>query len=464
MSAGKKTAADQQEKRPFDAPVDEIGEDDGDAYLDEEELRAVLAQTDADAAAADLEPSELDHDEDSLGDASDADPDAGAGSPHAALEPAYDDSVVRLPAHEDSVYSVALSIQKDTGHVLVATGGGDDRGYLWDLGVPLSGAFDGATEEPVLRIEGHSDSVVAVSFSADGKFLASAGLDGTVRIYSVADRTLAQVLDGPQVGLEWVKWHPKGPVVAAGAEDGSVWMWNANTGTYMQSFMGHTDSCSCGSFSSDGKLLVTGSRDNSIRVWNPKDGQCLHRFEGHGFHTAEVSCLAVHPQATEMHRYLAMSGAVDGSVCFSHIDNGRILVRFSEHGDHSVEAVAFSPNFAFAASVGMDGKLVIYDLVTMQVRCSCAHPDGVSCLGWHPQEPAVWSACVDGVVRLWDARTGQCLESYSGNADVIVSLTVDPTGDLLLTGADNGMAMLFKRGHFAVRADAGNASSTTTHE
>ena len=71
-------------------------------------------------------------------------------------------------------------------------------------------------------------------FSADGTLLATASLDGSVRIWNTEDGSLVQVVEGQGGEFEWVDWHPRGPVICTGCEDGTLWMHNARSGDFMQ--------------------------------------------------------------------------------------------------------------------------------------------------------------------------------------------------------------------------------------
>lgn len=125
------------------------------------------------------------------------------------------------------VYSVAWSPRQAD---LVATGGADDRAYIWRVGQEAFEATGGA----VLELSGHTDTVSSLAFSADGTFLASGGMDGRVKVWEVASGRCAQTLEGPGDAVEWVQWHPKGGVLLAGAADFTAWMWLAATGACMQ--------------------------------------------------------------------------------------------------------------------------------------------------------------------------------------------------------------------------------------
>ncbi|KAJ6763990.1 MITOCHONDRIAL DIVISION PROTEIN 1-RELATED [Salix purpurea] len=84
-----------------------------------------------------------------------------------------DDSMHIFTGHTSELYSVACS---PADPLLVATGGGDDKGFLWKIGIG-----DWASE-----LKGHKESVSSLIFSSDGQLLASGGFDGLVQIWDAS--------------------------------------------------------------------------------------------------------------------------------------------------------------------------------------------------------------------------------------------------------------------------------------
>lgn len=77
-------------------------------------------------------------------------------------------------------------------------------------------------------LDGHTDSVVAAAWSFNGEMVATGGMDGHVRVYMKGDEWtqwgLIADLEADSE-IQWLRWHPKGPVLAAGCEDSTVWLW-----------------------------------------------------------------------------------------------------------------------------------------------------------------------------------------------------------------------------------------------
>jgi WD40 repeat protein len=87
---------------------------------------------------------------------------------------------------------------------LLASAGGDGTLRVWDVAAGAATAV----------LEGHADWVWGCAFSADGRLLASAGADWTLRVWDVASRTCTAALRVAQP-LYSCAWHPREPAVAA---------------------------------------------------------------------------------------------------------------------------------------------------------------------------------------------------------------------------------------------------------
>lgn len=345
-----------------------------------------------------------------------------------------DDSMHTFEGHSAGVYAVAWSpVQND----LVATGGGDDIAFLWRVGEDAFAENQGAVHE----LSGHTDTVSGLAFSADGSMLASAGMDGTVRLWNPVDGTSIQALEGPGDAIEWVAWHPKGNVVLAGSADFTVWMWLAQTGTCMQVFSGHAGPVTCGKFTPDGKLIITGGGegDASLRIWEPRTGECKMVVQGGKFHAEGLTSLAVNPDST-----IVLTGSEDGTAKVISIEGGRVVASLEGHDEgFSVEAVAFLPGLPLALTAGLDGKLVIWDLGTFTPRATCQHPEGITRIVCHPWAPFVVTGCIDGSVRCWDARTGACTQTWHGHREAVQDLALSSDGKMILSGSEDGSARVF---------------------
>ena len=342
--------------------------------------------------------------------------------------PAEDHSVQQLTAHTEPVFAVTINAARPE---MIATGGGDDTAFLWRAGEAV----------PAHRLEGHTDTVSSIGFSADGTLLATAGLDGTIRVWDAATGALVIALEGPTQGINWICWHHRGSVLLAGSEDATAWMWKLPEGTVMQIFSAHSSSVAYGCFANNGRAVVTASDDGTVRVWNPKAGtvdHCLHA--GAMNDPIPISCLGCHP----VHP-VVLFGAVDGRLKLAHIESGRLLAQLSAH-EASIESVGFCDCLQLAASGGMDGRLCIWDLTTFATRHTCMHPGGVVELRWLRDAPLLLSISIARELRLWDARSGECLQTLIGHHEALLCMEVGYTqhGIYVVTGADDKTVRLWR--------------------
>jgi WD40 repeat protein len=202
--------------------------------------------------------------------------------------------VRRLEGHDDLVVSVAFS--PDGKRAL--SGGLDDEVYLWDLErfEPLVGfsfqakhiqqvAFapdgkealvcagriihivDAATGKVVGRLEGHKATVVAASFSSDGRQVVSASDDRTLRLWQRGSGECVRTFSGHEGHVKCVALSRDGRQVLSGATDTTVRLWDAATGKEMKVFRKHTEPLTAVSFTDNDHATLSVSRDAAVHLW-----------------------------------------------------------------------------------------------------------------------------------------------------------------------------------------------------
>jgi len=363
-----------------------------------------------------------------------------------------DDSIHAFGGHRSPVYAVAFNPRSDSQD-MVATGGGDDRAFVWRVG---EDAFM-ENQGKVFELTGHTDTVTSIEFTnSESSLLATGAMDGTVRVWNGKDTdTFKQlhVLDGPSESIEWISWHPRGDIILAGSRDFTAWMWNGKTGEFMASFAGHAGSVSCGGFTPDGRAVVTcgGEGDATMKVWDPKSGVCTTSVEGAHFHETGITCLAIHPNGLT-----ALSGSEAGGIKLASLENGKVLGSLDSHVDgSSVERIVYLPggrpgstsssdsNPSLVASAGLDGRLVVWDLGVLSPRVVCGHPEGVTTLVAHPSNHMLITGALDGVVRCWDSRSGELAMAFRGHVDAVQAMDLSGDGWQILTGGEDCVVRVF---------------------
>jgi WD40 repeat protein len=124
------------------------------------------------------------------------------------------------------------------------------------------------------------DTTVSFAFSPDSRQIAYGGFaDGSVEIRNTADGSLTLRLSGHSAMVNQAKFSPDGKVIATASDDNTLRLWDAKTGQSLKILKGHTQRVNQIAFSADGAWLVSGADDNTIRRWKIADGSLMNTRE-----------------------------------------------------------------------------------------------------------------------------------------------------------------------------------------
>ncbi|MBD2532699.1 AAA-like domain-containing protein [Nostoc flagelliforme FACHB-838] len=274
------------------------------------------------------------------------------------------------------------------------------------------------------RLEGHSTGVISVVFSPDGKTLASASTDNTIKLWNLDTGKEITTLSGHSDRVNSVVFSPNGKTLASASTDNTIKLWNLDTGKEITTLSGHSDRVNSVVFSPDGKTLASASTDNTIKLWNLDTGKEITTLSGHRH---RVNSVVFSPDGKTL-----ASVSTDKTIKLWNLDTGEEITTLSGHSN-SVNSVVFSPDGKTLASASTDKMIKLWNLDTgEEITILNGHNDLVNSVVFSPDGKTLASASTDKMIKLWNLDTGEEITTLSGHSSWVNSVVFRPDGKTLV--------------------------------
>jgi WD40 repeat protein len=231
---------------------------------------------------------------------------------------------------------------------LLVTGNHNSLVELWDLGTSQSSQV-----KRLRSLVGHQAGIYTVTFSLDGKTIASAGDDLTIKIWNLEGKLLHSFVAHSE-RIWKLAYTPNqdssDAILASASEDGTVKLWKPD-GTLLHTLKGHNGAVWGVAWSPDGQVLATAGRDNTLKLWN-REGTLIKTTFGK---SQGLTRVAFSPDGQVL-----ATGGVDNTVKLWNLQ-GQLLATLPGHHGISI-SVAFSADGNFLISGGDDSIAILWDL------------------------------------------------------------------------------------------------------
>ncbi|BBM86610.1 caspase family protein [Candidatus Uabimicrobium amorphum] len=279
----------------------------------------------------------------------------------------------------------------------------------------------------------HTKSVTSISFSPDGKILASASKDQTIGLWDVAiGKRMAKIsVNKPAL---FAKFSPDGESFAYSLSNRTIRLRDVKTGKKQVKITGHTDDINAMDFHPGGKMIVSASSDQTIRLWNIQTGKEVMKIEGHS--------AAVNSVCFNFNGKTIASGSSDGTIKIWDTQTGKEKKTITTRlGD--VKTVRFSPDGNTVVSIS-NNRIQLWRLTTgKEITKGFARYRDISCVCFAPNGKQITFGSNNGILYLFDLATRKEVTQITTQANAIHAVAFSPDGQTLACGVENGTLILW---------------------
>jgi WD40 repeat protein len=287
------------------------------------------------------------------------------------------------------------------------------------------------------RFGPQTKGIWGVVFTPDSSRLLSCGIDGVGHVWNIANGSEEGKLEGHTFNINHIDVRSDGNRAATASFDGTVKLWDLTTKKELATLRGHAGFVLDVRYCNDGRSVVSAGLDGTLRRWDATQGEAYATTIPS--QKAEFTKVIFSPDGTLI-AWTSGSKAGKGEVGVWDIRSKQVIFTHSEQ-----QNAFFSPAFShdgkhLAFGTGQNGRktggVQIWNWSQSKLETKItAEAFAVQDLVYGKDDEIVIGACMDGPLKIWNAKDGKVQRVLRGHRLNVFAIAINRDGTLLASGA-----------------------------